>query len=407
MGNWKLFMKSVTNTKLKRPNASIPAHVEDADAEELRHPLTSTAAMGDTTMEEEEEEEEEEEKGRRRRRWRWRWWVAVAMHSVLVLSGQSAATLLGRFYYDHGGSSMWLQTLTLSAAFPVLFLPRLLLFTPQSPPLPPPSPLLKLGLAYVGLGLITAVDSLLYSYGLLYLTVSAYSLVCATQLGFNAVFSYFINGEKFTDLTLNSLVLLTFSAAILAVRSDDDPTAGRHYGLGFVLTLAASALYSLILSLMELTFEKLVRSRSLRAVLDMQIYTAAVSTAAAAAGLFISGEYRGLRREAEGFGRGEVGYVMTLIWASVGWQVTNVGLVGLISEVSALFSNVISTLGIPIAPVFAVILFKDKMDGVKVISLLLAIWGFISYFYQHYLDYKAQKKATVLGERGDARDASA
>ena len=35
------------------------------------------------------------------------------------------------------------------------------------------------------------------------------------------------------------------------------------------------------------------------------------------------------------------------------------------------------------------------MDGVKVISMELVIWGFISYFYQHYLDdseSKAEKR---------------
>ena len=35
------------------------------------------------------------------------------------------------------------------------------------------------------------------------------------------------------------------------------------------------------------------------------------------------------------------------------------------------------------------------MDGVKAISMVLAIWGFISYFYEHYLDdseAKAEKR---------------
>ena len=62
---------------------------------------------------------------------------------------------------------------------------------------------------------------------------------------------------------------------------------------------------------------------------------------------------------------------------------------------SSLFSNVISVLGLPVIPVLAVIFFHDKMDGVKAISMVLAIWGFISYFYQHYLDdseAKAEKR---------------
>uniref|UniRef100_A0A7N2LSY4 Uncharacterized protein n=1 Tax=Quercus lobata TaxID=97700 RepID=A0A7N2LSY4_QUELO len=73
----------------------------------------------------------------------------------------------------------------------------------------------------------------------------------------------------------------------------------------------------------------------------------------------------------------------------------NIGAVGLIHEVSSLFSNVISVLGLPVIPVLAVIFFHDKMDGVKAISMVLAIRGFISYFYQHYLDdseSKAEKR---------------
>ncbi|GFY88619.1 purine permease 8 [Actinidia rufa] len=66
--------------------------------------------------------------------------------------------------------------------------------------------------------------------------------------------------------------------------------------------------------------------------------------------------------------------------------VFSIGAVGLIFEISSLFSNVISTLGLPIVPVLAVFVFNDNMDGVKVIAMLLAIWGFISYVYQHYLD---------------------
>ena len=99
---------------------------------------------------------------------------------------------------------------------------------------------------------------------------------------------------------------------------------------------------------------------------------------------------------------GRDGSAMTVVWSAVAWQVANVGLVGLIFEVSSLFSNVISTLGMPIVPVFAVILFGDKMDGMKVVSLLLALWGFVSYFYQHYLDYKSEKKdGGVEGEEDE------
>ncbi|CDP13406.1 unnamed protein product [Coffea canephora] len=60
--------------------------------------------------------------------------------------------------------------------------------------------------------------------------------------------------------------------------------------------------------------------------------------------------------------------------------------VGVDFGVSSLFSNVISTIPVLAIPILAVIFFHDKMDGVKIIFLILAIWGFLSYVYQHYLD---------------------
>jgi len=45
----------------------------------------------------------------------------------------------------------------------------------------------------------------------------------------------------------------------------------------------------------------------------------------------------------------------------------------------------------PLGPILAVIFFHDKINGVKFIALMLAIWGFLSYIYQHYLDDKKAK----------------
>lgn len=55
-------------------------------------------------------------------------------------------------------------------------------------------------------------------------------------------------------------------------------------------------------------------------------------------------------------------------------------------EVSSLFSNLISVLGLPFVSLLAVIFFHDAMDGLKAAAILLALWGFASYLYQHYLD---------------------
>ncbi|XP_027182670.1 probable purine permease 11 [Coffea eugenioides] len=330
------------------------------------------------------------------------WWFRVSLYIVSLLAGQSAATLLGRLYYDKGGNSKWMATFVQSAGFPVL-LPILLyvqLSKSSSNNAPPKHPSISTFLLlFLFFGLLLAGDNLMYSYGLLYLPVSTYSLICATQLAFNALFSFVLNSQKFTAYIFNSLVLLTVSASLLAVHPDSDSTtkvSKGKYIIGFLCTVGASATYSLFLSLLELTFKKVIKRETFDAVLLMQIYPSFVATCACVVGLFASGEWKTLPSEMKEYEKGRVSYVMTLFWTAVSWQISSVGLLGLISEVSSLFSNVISTISLPAIPILAVIFFHDKMDGVKVISLILAIWGFLSYVYQHYLDDVNAKSRTSM-----------
>lgn len=315
------------------------------------------------------------------------------MYILLLLSGQSTATLLGRLYFNKGGNSKWMATLVQSAGFPILL--PLLPFSSQSSSGRNPRLSVLVSL-YVAFGLLLTADNLMYSYGLLYLPVSTYSLICATQLAFNAVFSYFLNSQKFTPLIINSLVLLTVSASLLAVHSDPEPSnesSKGKYAIGFLFTLGASATYSLYLSLLQLTFEKVIKKKeTLSTVLPMLIYPFLVATCGCLVGLFGSGEWRKLGKEMEGYEEGKVSYLMTLIWTAVTWQVSSVGLLGLIFEVSSLFSNVISTVSLPLIPVLAVVFFHDRMDGIKALAMVLAIWGSLSYVYQHYLDDSKHNK---------------
>ncbi|KAI4368110.1 hypothetical protein MLD38_016706 [Melastoma candidum] len=126
----------------------------------------------------------------------------------------------------------------------------------------------------------------------------------------------------------------------------------------------------------------------------MFIFQSLVASSIIFIGLFVSGDWTLLKREMKDYKLGEVSYMMTLAWTAISWGIFSVGAIGLISDVSSLFSNSISTVGLPIVPVFAAVFFHDSMDGVKVVSMVLAIWGFISYLYQHYLDNADLKKKT-------------
>ncbi|XP_058737499.1 probable purine permease 11 [Vicia villosa] len=336
---------------------------------------------------------------------RWQWWSLVALSIFFLIMGQSVAVILGRFYYDQGGNSTWMATLVQTIGFPLLLIP---FFAIPSPPEASTSsvsvsPSVKVVvLIYFVLGIVIAADNMMYSQGLLYLSASTYALICASQLAFNAVFSYFLNSQKFTVLIINSTVILTLSSSLLAVNEDADAPSGiprGKYVVGFLCTLGASALYSLLLSLMQLTFEKVLKKETFSVVLEMQIYTSLVATCASTIGLFASGEWHTLHGEMKGFQKGEVAYVMTLVWTAIAWQVCSVGVVGLIFLVSSLYSNVISTVSLAITPIAAVIVFHDKMNGVKIISMLLALWGFASYIYQNYLDDLKARRARAVASK--------
>ncbi|KAJ7968877.1 Purine permease [Quillaja saponaria] len=319
-------------------------------------------------------------------------WLRIVLYALFLLFGQSIATLLGRLYYDKGGKSKWMASLVTNVGFPILLF-HYCISAPKYPTsnniqTEPPSASM-LALVYVSLGLLGALNCYLYSVGLLYLPVSTYSLICASQLGFNAIFSFFLNSQKFTPYVMNSIVLLTISSTLLVFQPDSSGPMGvskGKYAIGFICTVSASAAYGLVLSLTQLAFRKVMKSESFKVVMDMIIYQALVASSATLVGLFASGEWKSIKSEMEGFELGKASYVLTLSWTAITWQLFSIGCTGLIFEVSSLFSNAISVLGLPIVPVLAVIFFQDKMHGIKVISLVLAIWGFVSYVYQHYLE---------------------
>ncbi|GER49415.1 purine permease family protein [Striga asiatica] len=141
---------------------------------------------------------------------------------------------------------------------------------------------------------------------------------------------------------------------------------------------------------MQLTFEKVLKKETFGVVLEMQMYTAVVATCVAVVGLFASGECgavpRSLGGEMGSYAGGRFSYVMTLVCTAVSWQVCSVGVVGLIFVVSSLFSNVISTLSLAVTPIASLLVFHDNMNGVKIVAMLMAFWGFGSYIYQNYID---------------------
>ncbi|XP_062093384.1 probable purine permease 10 [Humulus lupulus] len=338
-------------------------------------------------------------------------WLRVIFYAFLLISGQAAAMLLGRLYFAKGGNSNWMATLVQLAGFPILlpyycFAGRkseiISTFSSSSP-----TSSLVLVLVCVFLGIVLVADCFLYSIGLSYLPISTYSLISASQLAFNAFFSFFLNSQKFTPFIVNSLVLLTISSVLLIFNVD--PEEGAHgvsskgkYVIGFICTVAASAVYGLLLSLTQFVIKKVLKRETFSIVMNITILESLLATSVSLLGLFASSEWKNLGNEMYAFRLGKVSYVMTLVGTAISWQAFFIGTIGLILEVSSLFSNAISVLGLPMVPILAVFFFNEKMYGVKVISLVLAIWGFISYVYQDYVD-SYNSKAPSENANGEIR----
>ncbi|KAK8476236.1 hypothetical protein V6N13_143638 [Hibiscus sabdariffa] len=320
-------------------------------------------------------------------------WFRIALYAIFVLGGQTAAVMLSRLYFEKGGTSKWVSTLVQVVGFPII-LPYYFISQRKTISFPAalntkPSTLLLRVFAYVYLGLLAAGNAYLYSVAFAYLPVSTVALISASQLAFNAFFSYFLNSQKFTPLIINSLFLLTSSSVLLVANNSSERPAGvsnGRYVLGFICAIFGTAAYGLNVASQQLTFRKVLKSESFKVVLDLVIFQSLVASIATLVGLFASGEWELLKTEMDVYLLGRTSYVMTLVGTTVSWQAFVFGGVALVFELSALFSNVIGVLGLPFSPIAAMLVFHDKMSSIKGISMALAIWGFISYGYQQYLD---------------------
>ncbi|KAK9170278.1 hypothetical protein Syun_002418 [Stephania yunnanensis] len=127
-----------------------------------------------------------------------KWWILL-LNAALLAVGTIGGPLLLRLYFLHGGSRRWIPRLLLTAGFPILLVPIGILYARQGPPQNGKffaSP--ELLLCGVFIGVLTGIDTFMYSLGLSYLPVSTSSLLLSTQLVFTAVFAFIIVRHKFT-----------------------------------------------------------------------------------------------------------------------------------------------------------------------------------------------------------------
>lgn len=334
----------------------------------------------------------------------------VAFSAFLVLLG-AGGSLLIRAYFVHGGSRLWLSTMIQVSGWPLLLPPicaSLLLPSSRSGGgvanhLPPP----RLVRTVAVLGAFFAVACFAYSLGSQALPLSTSSLLQATQLTFNAVSAFLVAGLRFTPFSVNAVVLLTIGPAVLGFA----PSAGTEaqaegataYWTGFLECMSSAALIGLVLPLVEVAMSKYGRrSGAARAlppsyatVMQIQVVMGAAGTAVCLVGMAIAKDFQAIPREAAAFGLGETNYYLLLVSGAISWQLSNLGIMGLIACSSSLLAGIMIALVLPLSELLAVIFLHEKFDGVKGISLVLCLWGFVSYLYGE----SARKKVDATDEQ--------
>ncbi|RDX80988.1 Purine permease 1, partial [Mucuna pruriens] len=315
--------------------------------------------------------------------------ILLLVNSILLVIGTCGGPLVMRLYFIGGGKRIWLSSFLETAAFPIILLPLTIHYIyhyrgsyhtkPKLISMKPP-----LFFASAVIGILSGLDGYLYSYGVARLPVSTSSLIQASNLAFTAVFAFLLVRQKFTAYSINSIVLITVAAVVLAVHSGGNRPSGestRQYVIGFVMILAAAALYGFVLPLLELVYKKSKQRITYSLVMEIQLVTCFFATFFCTVGMIINNDFKVISQEARDYKLGESKYYAVLVWSAVMWQFFSLGAIGVVFCASSLFSGVIVSACLPVAEVLAVIVYKESFQAEKGVALVLCLWGFVSYFY--------------------------
>ncbi|KAK7283416.1 hypothetical protein RIF29_12917 [Crotalaria pallida] len=330
--------------------------------------------------------------------------ILLIINCTLLSIGTSGGPLIMRLYFLHGGHRVWLSSFLETAGFPIMLIPLAISYIRRRRAtttttkakmifIRPP-----MFLAFAVIGLLTGLDDYIYAYGVARLPVSTSSLIIACQLAFTAVFAFLLVRQKFRAYSVNAIVLLTLGAGVLALHTNGDRPAGestKQYVRGLVMTLAAAALYGFVLPLVELAYKKTDQAITYTLVLEIQLVMSMFATLFNIVGMVINNDFKVISREAKNFGLGEANYYVVLVGSAIIWQAFFLGAIGVIFCASSLLSGIIIAVMLPVTEVLGVIFYKEKFRAEKGLSLVLSLWGFVSYFYGEFKETKKRKNPTL------------
>ncbi|CAL0308045.1 unnamed protein product [Lupinus luteus] len=329
--------------------------------------------------------------------------IILLINTVLLAIGANGGPLITRLYFIHGGKRIWLSSCLLTVGFPIALIPIATSYHRSSrrsfsdmgspkPKLFSLTPLLFSAFSIIGV--VTGLSNYLYAYGVAKLPVSTATLIMSTQLAFTAIFAFILVKQKFTFNSVNAIILLIFGAGVLAEHAGSDRPSGessKQYVIGFALTVVASALSGLMLPTIEFMYKRTL-SITYSLVMELQVVMALSATIICIVGMIVDNDFKVISREAHEFGLGETKYYVVLVGSAILWQFYMMGAIGIVFCASSLFSGVMISVMLPITEILAVIFYKESFQAEKGISLVLSLWGFVSYFYGEFIKAKEMRK---------------
>ncbi|XP_047319689.1 purine permease 1-like [Impatiens glandulifera] len=215
----------------------------------------------------------------------------LILNCILLGVGNSCGPLIMRLYFLRGGKRIWLSSFLETAGWPIIFIPLFIAYLHRrrrrrnlqsdhhSTPLFFTTTPLFFAAAIIGI--LTGLDNYLYAYGVSLLPISTSALINTSQLAFTAGFAFLLVRQKLTPFSVNAIFLLTMGSVLLAMHSNGDRPDGesnKKYYLGFIMTVAAAALYGLVLPMVELMYKKTKQRMSYTVVMEVQLVICFFST---------------------------------------------------------------------------------------------------------------------------------
>lgn len=325
----------------------------------------------------------------------------LVLNCVILSIGNCGGPLVMRLYFVRGGERIWFSSWLETAGWPLILVPLIITYVHRRTKqgshaklffMKPP-----LFVASAVIGVLTGLDDYFYAYGIAKLPVSTSALIIASQLAFTAAFAFLLVKQKFTSYSVNAIFLLSIGAGVLALHSSSDRPANesnKEYYLGFVMTLAAAALYGFILPLVELTYKKAKQAITYSLVMEIQMVMCFFATVFCTVGMLVNNDFQAIPKEAKKYELGEAKYYLVVVWNGIIMQCFFLGAIGVIFCASSLVAGIVITVLLPVTEILAVIFFDEKFQAEKGVSLALSLWGFVSYFYGEMKDSKKKKNPT-------------